>query len=127
MAEMIATPMRSADPTVQRRQRYIAQIESRYSLADKGAVWQFLFAHPDLAPILLEAHDLLQKRLPEARVELRVIREPERPDWSQLIAAARTSLSVDQALDLLEKLDEDWFPKQPNWVDDLFILDIETA
>ena len=39
MAEMIATPMRSADPTVQRRQRYIAQIESRYSLADKGAVW----------------------------------------------------------------------------------------
>ena len=69
----------------------------------------------------------MQKRLPEARVELRVIREPERPDWSQLIAAARTSLSVDQALDLLEKLDEDWFPKQPNWVDDLFILDIETA
>jgi hypothetical protein len=55
-----------------------------------------------------------------------VVQEPERPEWSQLIAAVRTSLPIEQALDLVEKLADDWFLKQPHWMDDLFILDIET-
>jgi hypothetical protein len=125
MAELVVTPALSADHTVQDRQRYIAQIENRYSLGDRGAVWQFLFAHPDLAPVLLTAYDLLQEHLPEAHVELRVVQEPEVPHWSQLHAAVRTSLPVDQALDLLERLEEDWFERQPNWVDDLFVFDVE--
>ena len=127
MAQSVATAVPNADRTMHEKQRYIAQIESRYVLIDRGAVWQFLFAHPRLAPILLEAYDLVQEHLPESRVELRVIHEPEAPDWGQLLAVAHTSQTTDQALDLLRRLDEDWFEKQPPWIDDLLILDVEHA
>jgi hypothetical protein len=65
--------------------------------------------------------------VPEVQIELRVVQEPEMPDWRQLIAAVRTALPVDQGLTLLERLADEWFPKQPSWVDDLFVLDVECA
>jgi hypothetical protein len=110
---------------VMTRQRYIAQIEERLALEAKGAVWQFLYTHPDLAPILIKAYDLAQAHAPEAQLALRVVQEPEEPRWSQLLAAVRTSLPVDQALVLLERLDDEWFQTQPGWVDDLFAFDVE--
>ena len=125
MAELAATSTPIADRTARQRQRYIAQIQERYVLSDKGAIWQFLFAHPGLAPILIQAHDLVRTHAPDAQIELRVVQEPETPGWSQLLAAVRTSLPVDQALALLERLDEEWFSRQPGWVDDLFVLDVE--
>jgi hypothetical protein len=125
MAELATASVPRIDQTAQTRQRYIAQIENRYALEDKGAVWQFLYAHPDLAPILIRAYDHLQAQVPEVQIELRVVQEPEVPDWRQLLAAVRTALPVDQALALLERLSDEWFSKQPAWVDDLFILDVE--
>ena len=125
MAELAATSTPTADRTTRKRQRYIAQIQERYTLGDKGAVWQFLFAHPGLAPILIQAYDLVQAHAPEAQLSLRVVQEPEEPGWGQLLAAVRTSLPVDQALALLERLDDEWFQTQPSWVDDLFAFDVE--
>jgi hypothetical protein len=51
MAELAAISAPSTDRTVQTRQHCISQIEDRFILKDKGAVWQYLFAHPELAPM----------------------------------------------------------------------------
>jgi hypothetical protein len=125
MAELVAASVPRTDRSAQTRQRYITQIEERFALDNRGAVWQFLYTHPDLAPILIQAHDLAQAHAPGTQLSLRVIQEPEEPGWSQLLAAVRTSLPTDQALALLGRLADEWFQTQPNWVDDLFAFDVE--
>jgi hypothetical protein len=82
MAELAATSTPIADRTARQRQRSIAQIQERYVLSDNGAVWQFLFAHPGLAPngkarrVLRILHRASQRGHREARRNARRMKRP---------------------------------------------------
>jgi len=78
-----------------------------------AAVRHFLYAHPQLVEVLLDAHVYLQKHFgPDPQVILEVVSDPEVEDMDELFAYILTSLPVDEALARLNRLDEEWFLDQ---------------
>ncbi len=107
-------------------QAQLHKLEERYSFRDAAEVRRFLVAHPDLIDVLLEAQPYLEKYFgPEPDVVLDVVNDGETASWQQLFAYIQTSLSPDEALAQLDKLDEAWFLDQTDRVDDLFNFDLD--
>jgi hypothetical protein len=85
-------------------------IELPYKFRDRLEVEQFLQEHGFLLPLLVDAYPVIEKHFgPHPDVVLEVVTDPEGPDESDLVAFIRTSLSPDQVLDKLNRLDEEWF------------------
>jgi hypothetical protein len=113
-------------PTVDRRLENATKIESLFALQDEGQIWRFLFAYPQLASVLLEAHSYLLRHFGSgSRAELRVVTDPEVPDWDQLFVSIKTSLSLDDALVRLDGLLDDWFQTQPSTLDELLAFTVD--
>ena len=63
--------------------------------------------------VILEAYPHLVKHSgPNPQVMLEVVRDPEAERSEQLFAYILTSLDTDEALDRLDRLDEEWFLDQ---------------
>ena len=97
------------------------QLEKVYSFRNTEAVRRFLHIHPHLVETILEAYPYLVKHFgPNPQVMLEVVRDPEAERPEQLFAYILTSLDADEALDRLDRLDEEWFLDQSERVGDLF-------
>ncbi len=104
----------------------VTHIERLYTIQDRGSLWRFLFAHPHLTDVLLEARTYLERHFgPSPRVLLQVTTDPETPGWEHLFASVRTALPLDDALDRLDELLEDWFQVQPSHIDKLFTFSVD--
>lgn len=91
-------------------------IERLYSLTNRGRVLRFLDEHAFLVPVLFEAFARILERFPLSRLFLEVVVDPEiaqaddaKVDGEQLILAIATSLEVEEAMNRLERLDNDWW------------------
>lgn len=94
--------------------REVQVLEQLYVFRKRMEVLRFLDVHPFLVPLLLEAYTKIGKYFgPYPQVFLEVISDPEATDDRQLFAFIGTRLSPDEALDGLERFDEEW------WLDTL--------
>lgn len=101
-------------------------LEDLYTFRNSVAVRHFLLCHPHLIDLLFEAYPHLARCFgPNPQVALEVVQDPEVADWTQLVAYILTSLPVNQALDRLDRFDDEWFLDQVDQVDDLFNFNLE--
>ena len=92
----------------------VQRLEQLYVFRKRIEVLQFLKMNRFLAPLLLEAYTKIGRHFGQyPRVFLEVIADPEANNNSQLFAFIGTSLSPDEALEMLDRLDEEW------WLDTL--------
>ena len=105
---------------------HLNRFEDIYSLRNAAAVKHFLFAHPQLVEVLLDAHVYLQKYFgPDPQVTLEVVSDPEVEGMDELFAYILTPLPVDEALARLDRLDEEWFLDQLDRVAGRFNFNLE--
>lgn len=92
------------------RDREVQMLEELYVFRRRMEVLRFLDVHPFLVPLLLEAYAKIGRYFePYHEVFLEVISDPEATNDRQLFAFIGTRLSPDQALDSLERFDEEWW------------------
>lgn len=104
------------------------QVGELYSFRNAVDIRCFLYTHSQLTEILIKAHTYLRKYFgSNPQVTLELISDPETTGWEQLYAYILTSLPVDDALDRLDRFDEEWFIGQLDQVDGLLNFNLEFA
>lgn len=107
------------------RPKAAARLEELYSIEDPAPVWRFLYTHPHLAKILIDAHSYCEQFFgPDLRPRLQVVTDPEIRDWKQLFAYIYTSLAADEAVTRLSQLRQAWFARYPPNVDHLLMFSL---
>ncbi|MDZ7359927.1 MAG: hypothetical protein ONB46_04270 [candidate division KSB1 bacterium] len=85
-------------------------LKKLYNFRRPVEVKDFLAAHPFLVQLLVEAHDKIGNYFgPQSKVVLEVVTDPEADDDRRLFAFIQTSLLPEEALDRLDRLDNDWW------------------
>ena len=114
-------------PSSEQQIHHSKKIKQIYTLRNAQSVEQFLKQHPHLIDFLLESYPYIEKYFgKQTKVFLDIFLDPELAE-EQLLASIETSLSVDEALTLLNKLDDEWFLPQLDSVDNLFNFHLEAA
>jgi hypothetical protein len=88
-------------------------------------VWQFLETHQYLVPLLIEAHGHIRKYFPTADIFLKYVVDPEVADEKQLAIYINTDQDVDEAHDVLERFDHDWWLDASDQADDDLYINLE--
>jgi transcriptional regulator with XRE-family HTH domain len=83
-------------------------LDERIAVRDEPEVRRLLLAHPDLVHMIQEAADQLIRFIPDARLTLEVIIDPEYGD-EELLLGVSTSLPVLEAMEALDRFDEAWW------------------
>jgi hypothetical protein len=96
-------------------------LSSLYAFNNDSEIRKFLQRHDQLNQHLVEAHQQIKKIFRENAVQvcLEYANDPEE-DFEGLFAIVKTDLSPERALDLLDRLDDEWFlehvsPEIGNW------------
>lgn len=101
-------------------------IEDLYIVPDRRAVREFLRTHPDLAGMLIDAHEPLVDAFgPFPQMSLSVIRDPEIEGKIELLGSILTPLGAAEALARLEQFDDRWFLRQLKQASGLLNFDLE--
>ena len=87
----------------------IAYLEKLYTWREKIEVLEFLENYQFLIPILLEAPDKICHYFPEAQLFLECVTDPEGIDDDMLELAICMNLDPDEAVDKLNKFQDDWW------------------
>jgi len=81
-----------------------------YRVPEREKVEDFLGAHPEIVPVLLEARPYLEKQFgPKAVVELRIPFDYETGTRDDLFAYALTRIDPDEATDRMDRFWDDWW------------------
>jgi hypothetical protein len=85
---------------------------SLFSMGDAVAVRRHLNRHPALVPLLIEARRAIPRFFPDTtRVRLDLLTDRDGGDHVDLFAIIQTALPEDQALELLDGFEEEWWLK----------------
>jgi len=95
--------------TVRVSRTEVEWIERLYTLRERAEVLGFLERHPFLVSLLLEAYGQIGNYFPGSQIFLEVLTDPEAFNDYQLIASIATNLGPDEAIDMLEQFDENWW------------------
>lgn len=87
-------------------------------------VSRILRAHPDLKPILDEVAGQLATRIPDGRLSLTALPDPEYGTTQQLFLGVCTDLQDDQALDALHRFDREWWIQHADRARGLLVIDL---
>lgn len=87
----------------------IESLEKLYSWREKKEVLEFLETSQFLIAILLEAPDKICHYFPEAQLFLECVTDPEGIDDDMLELAICMNLDPDEAVDKLNKFQDDWW------------------
>lgn len=88
----------------------IESLEKLYSFKEPQAVYDFLESNPFLVPLLQEAHGEIRKHFPNSRLFLQYITDPEIYNPQLAVFLTRPeNLDAEERIDLLERLDDDWW------------------
>ncbi len=105
MTMIIDAPQKSAHS-----EAAIKSFERLYAFRRPEEVRQFLEAYPFLVALLRETRDKIGDYFgPQTAVTLEVVTDPEAIDDRELFAFIQTSLPSHEALDKLERLDQEWW------------------
>jgi len=88
----------------------MALLKRIYHFTNPAEAERFLLEHDELIPYLLEADKHIKRVFGENIVDvcLEHASDPEE-DYEGLFVIVKTNLSPEESLDLLDKLDDDWF------------------
>lgn len=91
-------------------------IENLYDLDFRGAeerkmVEDFIRAHPELMPLLQEAHEVVRTYFPDASPFLDIAGLYDGPEHYYIVVNIRTTLKAKEAVERRAELDDNWlFP-----------------
>jgi hypothetical protein len=115
-SEVMITWSESDASTVRVPSVLLHVIEQLYTLTHRDLVLRFLNEHVSLVPLLIEAYGQIEVHFPPSRLFLDVVTDPEvagdeagERDSEELILSIATQLDVQEALDRLAQLDNDWW------------------
>lgn len=80
-----------------------------YTFRKPSEVSEFLRDNHFLISLLVEAYDNIEAFFPSAELILEVVTDPEAKRDKELVVFIHTSLTPDEALDKLERLDRNWW------------------
>jgi len=104
----------------------LPRLREIYAFRNPDQVRSFLVTHPDLVEVLFEARSYLEALFgSDLEVILEVVTDPDAEGLKQLFAYIHTSLPIDDALERLDRLDEEWFLDQLDRVDGLCNFNLE--
>ncbi len=95
-----------------------------YRLRGPAEILRFLSRNEFLIPCLLRMYPELRKHFGSRRIYLEVVAEPEFED-ERLGVFVAVDCPADEALELLGKFDEEWWPDVPSWLERNLIVSVE--
>jgi hypothetical protein len=89
----------------------LEDLRTRYTFRRPAEVEGFLNAYPHRIPVLIEAAEVIPRYFgPDAPLVLEVVSDPEDEDLlSELFALVQIDLDPNDALDRLDRLDDEWW------------------
>ncbi|MSQ23914.1 MAG: XRE family transcriptional regulator [Chloroflexi bacterium] len=112
VAEPVFAPARTEDLT------------SMMEVADWPGVDQFLIQHPELEPLLSAAPRQISPFFPGARLQLRLIEDPEYPDDQHLLLRILATQAGQAATAQLRAFDEAWWLRNAHGTHGLLSIDM---
>jgi hypothetical protein len=103
-----------------RNYQLLSRLGRIYNLSSSSKLLRFFDENRALIPVVIEAHEELKKRFPSEEFTLEVVSDPEADGCDELFAYILTSLPVEDALQRLNDLDEEWFLNQLDRTNGLF-------
>ncbi len=85
---------------------------------------RLLRGQPELATLVNEAADQLVKLIPDARLNLELLTDPDYGEGEQLFLGISTSLNDAQALQALRRFDRDWWVQHARRARGLLCIDL---
>ena len=113
-----ATPSASSDVLY-------SNIENLYILREANEVTSFLEENPFLIPLLQEARVHIKRYFPDSDVVLEVLTDPEIMGEKDLVAFIVVEMDVDEACDILDRLDDEWWLDASDRAEDLLCIALE--
>jgi transcriptional regulator with XRE-family HTH domain len=98
--------------------------DERIAVLDEPEVHRLLQTHPDLAPLIREAAEQLIRFIPDARLTLEVVIDPEYGDDEEFLLWAATSLPALEALAALDRFDDAWWLHNARRARGLFFVNV---
>ena len=86
-------------------------LATKYTFHNSFETTKFIKNNSFLVPLLLEAEKVIREYFTDDELFLEVIHDAEDIDFEELIIFIHTNLSPKEALDRLDKIDEEW------WID----------
>src|SRR5687768_182782 len=118
-------PLNGAPPAQAALPLAASALEAVFMLQDRKRVLAFLEQHSSLQPLILEAHDEIRKYFPDSPLTLEVLADPEFPANPQLVLYIVTRLHADEALGVLDQLDETWWFGAMHRAGDQFSINLQ--
>lgn len=111
--------------TVRVSQAVIQWLERLYTFRQREEVLWFLERYPFLVSLLLEAYDRIGAYFPYSQVFLQVVTDPEATDDDQVVVFIATALDPDEAVESLERFDDEWWLDALDWARGKLCIDVE--
>lgn len=105
----------------------IARLADRYTFRNAEEVTRYLHKHPVLIPLLVQAEEVIPRYFDvDVPVVLEVVFDPECYDpEGELFASIQIPETVDDALDRLDRFDDEWWLRVSPNAPDTLVFDIE--
>lgn len=106
---------RPSTSTVRVAAAQVEALDRLFTFTCRLSVQRFVVEHPFLVPLLVEAYEQIRSYFPSALLYLDVVSDPETggdapgSDTEQLVLSIMTDLGVDEAMDMLDCFDHDWW------------------
>jgi transcriptional regulator with XRE-family HTH domain len=94
------------------------------AIRNEPDVRRLLQDHPDLVTVIGEAADQLARFIPDARLSLELLTDPEYGDDEHLFLGAATSLPPLEGLAALHRFDEAWWHQNARRARNLLVIDV---
>ena len=85
------------------------RLEEHFLAIDDSGISRILEEHPSLALLINEAASHLLGFIPDGRFKLELLTDPDFGDNEQLFLGVVTGLNEDQALEALQRFDQEWW------------------
>lgn len=111
----------------ERSQLNIGKLQEKYSISksEMPKLRRFLEKNLEILPILSEAYQKIKAYFPDEEIRLEVTSDVEDNNCEILFAYILTKLSVEEAHQKLDDLDEEWYLDQSEEIQELFNLNFK--
>jgi hypothetical protein len=110
----------------QEQENKIQSLFHIYQLRDDRSVNDFIRENPFLIELLFESNQKIKEHFgSDVQVILELLVDPEAGDYRELFALVLTELKPEEALERLEKLDNEWWLEASSLAKGLLNIDVE--
>lgn len=103
----------------------INELEQLYTFRKPEQVFEFITRHPELVPLLMEAHSKIGQHFPGAELFLRMFNDPETTNNANLLILIGSKYDSKETLKRLDQLDDDWWLESLDRVADKLSINVE--